>query len=201
MRKVGLHSKEHYLDMSCNLPGMCLASKEVLTNPACDFPCMHQKMTWYSDARHPLKAAAYISCSVDLENQNWADGLVARGFDPEVPTCWILEGLVMYLSPEAVEKLLKGMHAVSATGSRLLVMVSPHITPSPHIIMHSHRDCDPLHTVGMKALPLMCFFSLLITSRCLTLLPSGDLKACFKTLRAVTCMSQSCRGRYKEPQL
>ena len=50
-------------------------------------------------------------------------GLIARGFDPEVPTCWILEGLVMYLSPVAVEKLLKGMHAVSATGSRLLIMV------------------------------------------------------------------------------
>lgn len=31
----------------------------------------------------------------------------------------------MYLSPIAVEKLLKGMHAVSATGSRLLIMVCP----------------------------------------------------------------------------
>ncbi len=76
-----------------------------------------------SGAKYPLKAASYITCSVDLENQNWVDGLIARGFDPEVPTCWILEGLVMYLSPVAVEKLLKGMHAVSATGSRLLIMV------------------------------------------------------------------------------
>ena len=95
---------------------------------------MHQKMTWCSGARYPLKAGAYISCSVDLENQNWATGLVAKGFDPEVPTCWILEGLVMYLSPEAVEKLLTGMHSVSATGSRLLVMVTPHLTlPCTHI--------------------------------------------------------------------
>ena len=76
-----------------------------------------------SGAKYPLKAASYITCSVDLENQNWADGLIAKGFDPEVPTCWLLEGLVMYLSPVAVEKLLKGMHAVSATGSRLLIMV------------------------------------------------------------------------------
>ena len=76
-----------------------------------------------SGAKYPLKASSYITCSVDLENQNWADGLIAKGFDPEVPTCWLLEGLVMYLSPVAVERLLKGMHAVSATGSRLLIMV------------------------------------------------------------------------------
>lgn len=74
-------------------------------------------------AKYPLKAATYITCSVDLENQNWADGLIAKGFDPEVPTCWLLEGLVMYLSPVGVEKLLKEMHALSAPGSRLLVMV------------------------------------------------------------------------------
>lgn len=43
MRKVRLHSREHYLDMSCNFPGMCLASKEVLTNPACDFLGTHKK--------------------------------------------------------------------------------------------------------------------------------------------------------------
>lgn len=74
-------------------------------------------------AKYPLKAATYITCSVNLEDQNWADGLIAKGFDPEVPTCWLLEGLVMYLSPEANEKLLKRMHALSAPGSRLLVMV------------------------------------------------------------------------------
>ena len=84
-----------------------------------------------SGAKYPLKAASYITCSVDLENQNWVDGLIERGFDPEVPTCWLLEGLVMYLSPVAVEKLLKGMHAVSATGSRLLIMVCvPPIAPA-----------------------------------------------------------------------
>lgn len=62
---------------------------------------------------------------MDLENQQWVDSLTAKGFDPEVPTCWILEGLVMYLSPAAVSKLLTGMHAASAVGSRLLIMVSP----------------------------------------------------------------------------
>ncbi|CAK0745425.1 hypothetical protein CVIRNUC_001619 [Coccomyxa viridis] len=74
------------------------------------------------DTKYPLKAASYISCSVDLENQQWVDGLIAEGFDPEIPTCWILEGLVMYLSPAAVSKLLTGMHAASAVGSRALIM-------------------------------------------------------------------------------
>ena len=79
----------------------------------------------YADTKYPLKAASYISCSVDLENQQWVDGLIAEGFDPEIPTCWILEGLVMYLSPAAVSKLLTGMHAASAVGSRALIMGGP----------------------------------------------------------------------------
>ena len=79
----------------------------------------------HADTKYPLRAASYISCSVDLENQQWVDGLTAEGFDPEIPTCWILEGLVMYLTPAAVSKLLTGMHAASAVGSRALIMVRP----------------------------------------------------------------------------
>ena len=107
-----------------------------------------------SGAKYPLKAASYTTCSMDVESQNWADSLTARGFDPEVPTCWILEGLVMYLSPAAVEKLLKGMHAVSATGSRLLIMVCPNPLPWCLRLLSACANCSWLCLAVVKSLPL-----------------------------------------------
>ena len=49
--------------------------------------------------------------------------LVAAGFDPKVPSVWIAEGLVMYITEEGVDNLLREVHAAAAKGSRLLVMV------------------------------------------------------------------------------
>ena len=71
-------------------------------------------------------AASYTSCSLDLEHQGWSEGLLAAGFDPTVPAVWLAEGLVMYLSEEGVLNLLREAGSISAKGSRLLVMVSPH---------------------------------------------------------------------------
>ncbi len=73
--------------------------------------------------RHPLKAASYTSLTVNLEKEGWSEELLASGFDPAVPSVWIAEGLVMYLSEAAVDNLLREAHKVSAKGSRLLVMV------------------------------------------------------------------------------
>jgi len=38
------------------------------------------------------------------KGRQWVDDLVASGFDPTVPTVWLLEGLLMYLSlPDTVD--------------------------------------------------------------------------------------------------
>ncbi|KAK9908943.1 hypothetical protein WJX75_005035 [Coccomyxa subellipsoidea] len=73
-------------------------------------------------AQFPLRAASYSSCDVDLGSKGWTKDLIAAGFDPEVPTVWIAEGLFMYLSEAAVTTLMKEARAVSAKGSRLLIM-------------------------------------------------------------------------------
>ena len=73
--------------------------------------------------RHPLKAASYTSLTANLEREGWSAELLAAGFDPAVPSVWIAEGLVMYLSEDAVGNLLREARKVSAGGSRLLVMV------------------------------------------------------------------------------
>ncbi|MEU6253623.1 SAM-dependent methyltransferase [Streptomyces sp. NPDC047043] len=53
--------------------------------------------------------------------EDWPSALQAAGFDPEQPTVWLIEGLLMYLTDEAGEALLAGVGALSAPGSRLML--------------------------------------------------------------------------------
>lgn len=54
--------------------------------------------------------------SMDFSKESTKD-MPNHGFDPSLPTCWILEGLVMYLKKEEVKKLLEEMTGLSAKGS------------------------------------------------------------------------------------
>ena len=55
---------------------------------------------------------------VDLRD-DWPKALCDNGFDPAAPTAWIAEGLLMYLPPEAQDRLFDNITALSAPGSRL----------------------------------------------------------------------------------
>ena len=56
--------------------------------------------------------------AIDLR-EDWPAALRATGFDPAAPTAWIAEGLLIYLPPEAQDKLFDNIIALSAPGSRL----------------------------------------------------------------------------------
>ncbi len=58
---------------------------------------------------HPLRAASWAGVSCDLCSPGWARALCAAGFDPAQPTVWVAEGLLMYLTREEVEALLREM--------------------------------------------------------------------------------------------
>ena len=49
---------------------------------------------------------------------DWPTALKEAGFDPEVPTVWLAEGLFPYLTDEAIDSLLGYVHELSAPGSR-----------------------------------------------------------------------------------
>lgn len=51
--------------------------------------------------------------------EDWATALVEAGFAPAEPTAWLVEGLLVYLSHDAAERLLTGVTALSAAGSRV----------------------------------------------------------------------------------
>ncbi|MER6798560.1 SAM-dependent methyltransferase, partial [Amycolatopsis mediterranei] len=50
-------------------------------------------------------ACARVVVPADLR-EDWAAALREAGFDPAVPTAWLAEGLLMYLTPEEAERLL-----------------------------------------------------------------------------------------------
>lgn len=55
---------------------------------------------------------------IDLRD-DWPATLREAGFEPGKPTAWIAEGLLVYLPPEAQDRLFDNITALSAPGSRL----------------------------------------------------------------------------------
>ncbi|ABK68210.1 SAM-dependent methyltransferase [Mycobacterium avium subsp. hominissuis 101] len=56
--------------------------------------------------------------AVDLRD-DWSTALATAGLDSSKPTAWIAEGLFGYLAPEAQDRLLDAVTALSTPGSRL----------------------------------------------------------------------------------
>jgi methyltransferase (TIGR00027 family) len=62
--------------------------------------------------------------AVDLRD-DWPAALRSAGFDPGQPTAWSAEGLLVYLPPEAQDKLFDDITALSASGSALATEYHP----------------------------------------------------------------------------
>ncbi|ORA32121.1 class I SAM-dependent methyltransferase [Mycobacterium aquaticum] len=63
-------------------------------------------------------AAERRTVAIDLR-EDWPAALRAAGFDPSAPTAWIAEGLLIYLPPDAQDRLFDNITELSAPGSRL----------------------------------------------------------------------------------
>ena len=61
-----------------------------------------------------------ITIGCDLcETERWMDQLVGSSYAPSLPSCWLLEGLSMYLSPDTLTAILRTIDASSCAGSSL----------------------------------------------------------------------------------
>lgn len=60
--------------------------------------------------------------SIDFSKESTKD-VASHGYDSAVPTCWVLEGLVMYLQVDSVETMYKEICDISADGSLVIVNV------------------------------------------------------------------------------
>jgi methyltransferase (TIGR00027 family) len=68
---------------------------------------------------------------VDFTRDSLSDALAAAGHDATLPTTWIWEGVVMYLTPAEVEKTLSVVAPRSAPGSCLVILYT-----SPAWLLH-----------------------------------------------------------------
>ncbi len=73
---------------------------------------------------HP--AAEYRAIGKDLR-EDWPTALRLAGFDEDRPTAWIAEGLLVYLPPDAQDRLFDSITALSASGSRVATEQLPNI--------------------------------------------------------------------------
>jgi methyltransferase (TIGR00027 family) len=62
--------------------------------------------------------AERTTVAVDLR-EDWPAALVEAGFDSKLPTAWSAEGLLVYLPPDAQDRLFDNIVALSAPGSRI----------------------------------------------------------------------------------
>ncbi|MET9231944.1 SAM-dependent methyltransferase [Lentzea sp. NPDC003310] len=68
--------------------------------------------------QHAQPTCERVAVPCDLRD-DWATALIRAGLDPKKPTAWLLEGLFMFLPPDAGERLLYWVSALSARGSTL----------------------------------------------------------------------------------
>lgn len=69
-------------------------------------------------------AAEQRTVGIDLR-EDWPKALRGSGFDPHQPTAWSAEGLLVYLPPDAQDRLFDDITALSARGSRLATEYHP----------------------------------------------------------------------------
>jgi methyltransferase (TIGR00027 family) len=77
--------------------------------------------------------------AVDLRD-DWPAALEAAGFDPQAPSAWSAEGLLVYLPPEAQDALFDNITALSAPGSQLASEFVPDTTVFTDPRWRSHHE-------------------------------------------------------------
>lgn len=83
-----------------------------------DQPAVVEFKTRVLDDAGATPATRRSTVGIDLRD-DWPAALRQAGFDPSVPTAWIAEGLLIYLPPEAQDRLLDNVSALSVPGSTL----------------------------------------------------------------------------------
>ncbi|QCH26138.1 class I SAM-dependent methyltransferase [Mycobacteroides salmoniphilum] len=92
--------------------------------------------------------------AVDLRD-DWPAALLAAGFDPDVPTAWSAEGLIIYLPSAAQDLLFERVVALSAPGSQIAVEATrgtPDIAKWGEIMKKYADDGHPMSKVDISSL-------------------------------------------------
>ena len=66
-----------------------------------------------------LPRCQWHTLGLDLAEPSWPRALAAAGFDPHVPSAWLVEGLLMYLDEATARALLEAVAVLAQPGSWL----------------------------------------------------------------------------------
>lgn len=80
---------------------------------------MHEFKDAVLDRHDAVPTCVRISVVADITH-DMTQSLLSAGFDPTVPTVWIAEGLLMYLSRDEADRLIDEISALSSQGSRIV---------------------------------------------------------------------------------
>ena len=82
-------------------------------------PTQEDKRARVAELPPPVGAVSFVS--IDFERESLDTVLETAGHDASVPTCWIWEGVVMYLTRDAMHATVAAIAGRSAIGSTLIV--------------------------------------------------------------------------------
>ena len=86
---------------------------------------------------------------IDLR-EDWPKALLEHGFDAGQPTAWIAEGLLIYLPPQAQDKLFDNITELSAPGSRLATEHVPDMNDVLRRAVATHFRTDETVRIGHR---------------------------------------------------
>lgn len=102
-----------------------------------DLPIVNQYKEKLLHNEQPL--CPLVRVSADLSNPEWPNHLLAHGYSKDIPTIWILEGLVYYIEQDAVTTLLSIAHQMSADGTEIFLDVAtPGLTDAQYGAFMKH---------------------------------------------------------------
>jgi methyltransferase (TIGR00027 family) len=89
--------------------------------------------------------AERIEVPVDLR-QDWPVALRDKGFDPQAPTAWSVEGLLRYLPSQAQDLLFERIHDISVPGSRIVLNAPTQDAADPERVARERDLSERLRT-------------------------------------------------------
>lgn len=104
-----------------------------------------------------LRSNTAISCCERRVINNdvttdWVPSLVRTGFDPSMPSAFVLEGFLMYLAPDTVERVMSTISTIAAPSSWICADVpNPELLTSP-LTTHVRRRLRELGTPFLSSM-------------------------------------------------
>jgi len=86
--------------------------------------------------------------SIDFNTQSVADVLSRAGFDATQPTCFVWEGVTNYLSPEAVDGILRQIAQAAGGSTLLFTYVDRRVLDQPKLFFGAEKLLSRLRSYG-----------------------------------------------------